>query len=151
MFLKSKTGRVAWKFQSWSGAATSHCCLPAPQSSANRGEFLSRQLAHRRSMANASAKTSKQAAEHVNIIFYHFYLLWIGQRIWAAGHDVDFQNWLAFLGHWKPFLWHFNTELKLISAIGKKCVQNWGTSTTGWGEDNGLGSHMRSLALRPHK
>lgn len=71
-------------------------------------------------MTNASAKASKQAAEHVNIIFYHFYLMWIGWKIWDASHDVDFQNWLAFLGHWKLFLWHFNAELKLISAVEKK-------------------------------
>lgn len=135
----------------WSVAATSCCCLPAPQSRANRDERPRRQLVHQRSMTNASANTSKQAAKHVHIIFYHFYLMWIGLKIWDAGHDVDFQNWLAFSGHWKPFLWHFSAELKLISAIGKKCVQNWGTSTTGWGEDKSLGSHMRSVVLRPHQ
>lgn len=107
----------------WSVAVTSHCCRPSSQSSAIGDESPSRQLVHHRSMTNGSAKTSKQAAEHVNIIFYHFYLMWIGQKIWDASHDVDFQNWLAFLGHWKPFLWHFNAELKLISAVGKTCTK----------------------------
>lgn len=151
---KQNRGWFVWKFQSWREVwqPLIYCCLPAPQSSAKRGEFLSRQLVDQRSTTNASAETSKQGAEHVNIIFYHFYLIWIGQRIWDAGHDVDSQNWLAFLGHWKPFLWHFNAELKLISAIrGKKCVQNWSTSTTGWGDGNGLGSHARSVAPRPRQ
>lgn len=119
---KQNRGWFVWKFQSWREVwqPLICCCLPAPQSSAKRGEFLSRQLVDQRSMTNASAETSKQGAEHVNVIFYHFYLIWIGQRIWDAGHDVDSQNWLAFLGHWKPFLCHFNAELKLISAIGEK-------------------------------
>lgn len=119
---KAKQGKIHMEIPvfEWSVAATSCCCLPAPQSRANRDERPRRQLVHQRSMTNASANTSKQAAKHVHIIFYHFYLMWIGQKIWDAGHDVDFQNWLAFSGHWKPFLWHFSAELKLISAIGRK-------------------------------
>lgn len=151
---KAKQGKIHVEIPvfEWSVAATSYCCLPAPQSRANRDECPRRQLVHQQSMTNASANTSKQAAEHVNIIFYHFYLMWIGQKIWDAGHDVDFQNWLAVLGHWKPFLWHFNAELKLISAIEKKKMRTKLRHINHrLGEDNNLGSHMRSVVLRPHQ
>lgn len=96
MFLKSKMGRggLIWKFQSLKVQYDSHFTL-LPHSHPKQwklDEIPSRRLVCHRSMTNASANTSNHTAEHVNIISYHFYLMWNGWKIWDASHDVDFQN-----------------------------------------------------------